>query len=543
MGKYLIYQLLPRLWGNIEGKNKQNGTLAENGCGTFGNIDGQTLDYLKGMGFTHIWLTGVVRHATAEDTCGCTPSSSDWVKGRAGSPYAITDYYDVNPYLADNPENRMDEFRSLVERVHSHGFKLLIDFVPNHVARDYTEFTKRHPAPTGMESLGENDDTSVHWKAENDFFYYPGQYLRLPVENQTYAEYPAKASGNTYTATPGVNDWYDTVKLNYCDFHTKTWDKMLDIIEFWLGMGVDGFRCDMVELVPAEFFKWMIAKVKTERPDACFIAEVYQKTSYAKYIREVGFDLLYDKSGIYDALKAITDKNVANDGVPVEDWQSARRLTWNWQFLGDLQPYMLNFLENHDEVRFASDWFGKDAGKSFASLCAALLFNKTSFMLYAGEEIGEKGMDSEGFSGINGRTSIFDWWAPDSITRLYSHIHGDGSALTEDETSLLEKYRKLLTLSAKEPAFSEGATYDLCYCNSSSEGFNPDVHFAFLRNCGSTAYLIACNFANTAADASIFIPEHAFNWLKLQETDEVNHSKPFRVHIEPMDGVILKLFR
>lgn len=541
MGKFIIYQMLPRLWGNIEGKNIKNGTLKDNGCGKFSSIDTISLEYLRSLGVSYVWYTGIIRHATAEDEAGCTPSSADWVKGRAGSPYSITDYYDVNPYLADEPDKRMDEFRDLVRRTHEAGLKVIIDFVPNHVARDYGRFTAEHPAPTGMAALGATDDKSVHWKDTNDFFYYPEIPLTLPVKNQTYVEMPAMASGNTYTASPGVNDWYDTVKLNYCDFHTETWEKMYDIVNFWAEQGVDGFRCDMVELVPPAFFKWLIEKIKKDRPNLLFIAEVYQKTLYSKYIRDIGFDLLYDKSGIYDTVRAIVEKNVNDSGVPVEDWQSAKRITWNWQSLGELQPYMLNFLENHDEQRFASDFFGGNVKNSYAALYASLFLNTAPFMLYAGEEVGERGMDNEGFSGTDGRTSIFDWWAPYSLTRLYRHIHGETGALSHDEQETLEFYRKALRFASEDDAVSKGTVYDLCYCNSSSDGFNPDRHFAFLRDYEDETLLIVCNFSKVDADMKISIPEHAFNWMKMPETGELNHNSPISVHVNAMNGAIIKL--
>lgn len=543
MGKVIIYQMIPRLWGNIGGKNIKNGTLKDNGCGKFSSIDTISLEYLRSLGVSHVWYTGIIRHATAEDSDGCTPSSADWVKGRAGSPYSITDYYDVNPYLADEPENRMEEFHKLVERTHAAGLKVIIDFVPNHVARDYGRFAAAHPAPTGMAALGESDDKSVHWKDSNDFFYYPGIPLALPIQNQTYMEMPAMASGNSYTSSPGVNDWYDTIKLNYCDTHTETWEKMYDIVNFWAGQGVDGFRCDMVELVPPAFFKWLISRIKKDRPDLLFVAEVYQKTLYSKYIREIGFDLLYDKSGIYDTLRAIVEKNAKDSGVPVEDWQSAKRITWNWQSLGDLQPYMLNFLENHDEQRFASDFFGCDARNSYAALYTALYLNNAPFMLYAGEEVGERGMDNEGFSGRDGRTSIFDWWAPSSLTRLYKYIHGEKEALTPEEESMLDTYRKALKFAAEDNAVSKGTFYDLCYCNYASDGFNPDRHFAFLRDFEDETLLIVCNFSKNDADMKISIPEHAFNWMKMPESEEFNHTTPVSVHVPATNGVIIKLFQ
>lgn len=543
MGKVIIYQMLPRLWGNIGGKNIKNGTLKDNGCGKFSSIDTISLEYLRSLGVSHVWYTGIIRHATAEDSDGCTTSSADWVKGRAGSPYSITDYYDVNPYLADEPENRMEEFHKLVERTHAAGLKVIIDFVPNHVARDYGRFAAAHPAPTGMAALGESDDKSVHWKDSNDFFYYPGIPLALPIQNQTYMEMPAMASGNSYTSSPGVNDWYDTIKLNYCDTHTETWEKMYDIVNFWAGQGVDGFRCDMVELVPPAFFKWLISRIKKDRPDLLFVAEVYQKTLYSKYIRETGFDLLYDKSGIYDTLRAIVEKNAKDSGVPVEDWQSAKRITWNWQSLGDLQPYMLNFLENHDEQRFASDFFGCDARNSYAALYTALYLNNAPFMLYAGEEVGERGMDNEGFSGRDGRTSIFDWWAPSSLTRLYKYIHGEKEALAPEEETMLDTYRKALKFAAEDNAVSKGTFYDLCYCNYASDGFNPDRHFAFLRDFEDETLLIVCNFSKNDADMKISIPEHAFNWMKMPESEEFNHTTPVSVHVPATNGVIIKLFQ
>ena len=541
MEKSIIYQIFPRYWGDRAGKQKKGGTLDENGCGKFSNIDRESLDYFKSLGITHLWLTGIVRHATGESTGGCTASSPDWVKGRAGSPYAITDYYDVNPYLADKPERRMEEFKDLLKRVHNAGLKVIIDFVPNHVARDYTSFTALHPAPTGMPSLGSDDDKSVHWREENDFFYYPGTELKLPIKSQTYKELPALASGNAYTAEPAVNDWYDTVKINYCDTHTGTWDKMLDIVRFWAGMGVDGFRCDMVELVPADFFTWLIREIHKQYPEIVFIAEVYQKELYSKYIREVGFDLLYDKSGMYDTIRAIVQKNTDDSGVPVEAWQSTRKITWNWQSLGDLQPYMLNFLENHDEQRFASDFFGKDAGNVFAALYASLYFNRASFMIYSGQEVGERGMYQEGFSGKDGRSTIFDWYTSDKVRKLWRYIHGDMKALDRKDVALLERYRSALTQATGNRAVISGSTYDLCYCNLSSDGFCVDRHFAFLRDCGDDTVLVACNFSNVDAEMELSIPEHAFQWLELNETETLNHNNPIHLKVPAMDAAVVKL--
>ena len=498
-GKMTIYQLLPRLWGNSEGEP----------CGKFSKVDDASLSYLRDeLGITHVWYTGIIRHATTYSCNGCPASSPAIVKGAAGSPYAIVDYYDVNPYLADNLHERMDEFESLLKRTHSAGLKAIIDFIPNHVSRDYGKAgLAQVPAGFGKSGvLGTGDDPSVHWAPENDFYYYPGQTLVLPVHGDGYYENPAKASGNCFSPFPGKNDWYETIRLNYCDFHTSTWDKMLDIVRFWCSKGIDGFRCDMVEMVPWQFMKWLIENIKAEFPDVIFIAEVYKKELYRHYIETVGFDFLYDKSGLYDSLRSI-----------VEGHGSAQAITWNWQMLGDLQPRMLNFLENHDEQRFASDFFGYDASRTPAPLCVSMLFNTAPFMIYFGEEIGERGMDSEGFSGLDGRTTIFDWWSVPSLWRLYEYIHGK-DALEPKEKETLEVFRRAASLAAG-PAVSHGRTFDLGYCNQSSPGFDPRHHFAFLRGNSEKVMLFVCNFSDSDATPEIFIPEEALRFFGMKKTE------------------------
>ena len=509
MGKTVIYQILPRLWGNEKTHGKiPGGSLRQNGCGKFSSIDTRFLEYLRDdLHVTHVWFTGVIRHATTETFEGCPASNPQVVKGKAGSPYAITDYFDVNPYLADNPSERVVEFESLLKRTHDAGLKVLIDFVPNHVSRDYGKAGRS----TGtVKWLGDNDDPTIHWSPGNDFYYYPGQSLTLPCPvpqgGSPYYENPAKASGNCFSPTPGINDWYETIRLNYCDFHTGTWDKMLDAVRYWCSKGVDGFRCDMVEMVPWQFMQWLIARIKSEYPGTVFVAEVYGKDSYRHYIQTVGFDYLYDKSGLYDCLRSVTEGS-----------GTARGLTWNWQMLGDLQPRMLNFLENHDEQRFASGFFAGDPSKAAAPLCASLLFNTSAFMIYNGGEIGEMGMEAEGFSGRDGRTTIFDWWSVDSLRRLREYID-TGRGLTESESRTLDVYRKALQ-TASLPEVSEGSTFDLNYCNLSSEGFDPDKHFAFLRCIEGRALLFVCNFSGEACRMRIVIPPEAFGFMGRNEKE------------------------
>ena len=553
MNKPIIYQMLPRLWGNDKVRPKKNGSLEDNGTGKFSDIDKATLEYLKWLGCSHVWYTGIVRHSTQASEEGCVPSHPQFVKGKAGSPYAICDYYDVNPYLADDPAKRMEEFEALIERSHSAGLKVIMDFVPNHVSRDYGKVTYSEGHPV----LGSDDDKTVHWKSENDFFYYPGQSLTLPTPvprgMKAYHEMPAMATGNNcYTPNPGVNDWYETVKINYGETHTATWDKMLDILLYWAAKGVDGFRCDMVELVPAEFMKWLIAKVKEQYPGVIFIAEVYKKELYGEYVRSVGFDYLYDKSGLYDTLRTVVEKNGDDNGMPVELWQSATGITRNWQFLSDLQPYMLNFLENHDEQRFASDFFGKDAARTFAPLYVSLFLNTAPFMVYFGEEVGEKGMKEEGFSGKDGRTTIFDWWSISSIKRLRQVIQtGEYKTLEpcklvkagmkKEEAEVFCRFAKALRFAAEDEAIIKGTTYDLCYCNMSSEGFDKNRHFAFLRDHEEHTLLIAVNFSGKDATMKLSIPEHAFEWMGIPYTDALHPGTEIELNVPAYDGIILTL--
>ena len=553
MDKPIIYQMLPRLWGSDKVRPKKNGTLTDNGTGKFSDIDTNTLEYLKWLGCSHVWFTGIIRHSTQASEEGCTPSHPQFVKGKAGSPYAICDYYDVNAYLADNPSDRMGEFERLINRTHEAGLKVIIDFVPNHVSRDYGKsgLLPGHPV------LGSDDDKTVHWKQENDFFYYPGQSLCLPTHvpegMEPYCENPAMATGNNcYSPEPGINDWYETVKINYGDSYTGTWDKMYDIISYWASKGVDGFRCDMVELVPPQFFKWMIAKAKEAHPGLIFIAEVYKKELYSEYIRNIGFDYLYDKSGLYDTLRSVVEKNADDNGMPVELWQSATGITRNWQFLSDLQPYMLNFLENHDEQRFASEFFGKDAHNTFAPLFASIFMNTAPFMIYFGEEVGETGMDEEGFSGKDGRTTIFDWWSVGSIRRLRKLIATGEyktlvpsrlvkAGLKKEEAEIFCRFAQATRFASVDEAIRKGTTYDLCYCNSSSDGFDKDRHFVFLRDHEEHTLMIAANFSTREAKMKITIPEHAFEWMGIPITEALHPGSVSEITVPPMDGAIIQL--
>lgn len=554
--KFIIYQLLLRVFGNTNEKCISGGSFHINGSGKFSSVTPKVLENLKQLNVTHVWYTGVIEHVTKTsfEQYGIRLDNPAVIKGEAGSPYAIKDYYDVNPYLADSVSSRMQEFEALVSRTHSAGLKAIIDFIPNHLAREYHSDS----APAGTDDFGAHDNASMAFSPKNNFYYIPGKEFdlsRIPNSNNVnnligsrfgqYFEYPAKATGNDcFSATPDINDWYETVKLNYgVDYlgggvkyfkpHPKTWNMMRDILLFWAGKGVDGFRCDMAEMVPVEFWHWVIAKVKKEYPNVIFIAEVYNPSLYSSYLEFGGFDYLYDKVGLYDNLKVITQRYEGK-----APWFSpASSITGNWQSLGDMQYSMLNFLENHDEQRVASDFNIGNAFRAIPELVVSLMLNTAPFMLYFGQEFGESGMLSEGFSGYDGRTSIFDYCNAPSIVRylksldyLTNAANGEEDLfavnhLENREFELYSIYRHLFSIAMGEKAIKEGQTYDLEYANSGKVGFDSNDCFVFARmytgadsfdNSLRELIIIAVDFSQTAKSLPVRLPEHMFSFWNIQ---------------------------
>ena len=515
----VIYQIFTRLYGNKTKNNKPNGTLQENGSAKMNDITATKLQRISRMGFTHVWFTGLMEHASQTDhtAFGISKDHPAVVKGKAGSPYAIKDYYDIDPDLAVSVPDRMKEFKALLNRTHKAGLKMVIDFVPNHVARHY----QSDAAPKGVEDLGEKDDTTKGFDPQNNFYYLPGQQLRTDfarsaAQTEPYVELPAKATGNDcFNASPSRNDWYETVKLNYgIDYQggrathfsptPSTWKKMTDILLFWAEKGVDAFRCDMAEMVPTAFWSHAVAAVKKEHPNVLFIGEVYNPAQYRDYLA-AGFDYLYDKVGLYDTLRAIVCGNA-----------SASCITSCWQATDDIKEHMLHFLENHDEQRIASAYFAGNAEKAKPALAAGALMSPGAYMVYAGQEIGEAGMDAEGFSGNDGRTTIFDYWNPASLQKLTAPAFE--KKLTPEEAALYDYYQKILTLCNSRKAFEQGGFFDLQYANYGRDyGYNCDRQYSFLRHFGREVYLVAVNFDPASVQVGIKIPSHAFDVLKLRE--------------------------
>ncbi|MDE6853587.1 MAG: alpha-amylase [Muribaculaceae bacterium] len=514
----MIYQLIPRLFANYCETPVENGTIRQNGSGKLVDITTDILKSIRDLGVNYVWYTGVIEHANQTDysAFGIRTHNRHIVKGKAGSPYAICDYYDIDPDVAENVPHRMREFEELVARTHKAGLKVIIDFVPNHVARQYYSDAK----PKGIEDFGCRDNHEMFFEPNNNFYYITRQQFApsfdLGQGKDAYVEFPAKASGNDcFNAFPGINDWYETVKLNYghdygdgsnhYDPIPDTWFKMLHILRFWASKGIDGFRCDMAFMVPIEFWHWAIPQVKAHYPEVLFIAEIYDVTQYRPFIEYAGFDYLYDKVNLYDTLRAIETAN-----------HSAALITNCWQTVDGIGRHMLNFLENHDEQRFASTFYAGDPWRVLPSLVVSTMISTGPMMIYFGQELGEPASDAEGFSGHDGRTTIFDYWSIEKVRRWLNHGDACG-ALTEDEQALRAMYRRVLTLANKEAAIREGSFFDLMYVNYDNPGFNPHRHYAFMRSSGDDTLLIIVNFGAEASSVAVNIPLHAFDVLDIPQ--------------------------
>ncbi|WP_040005637.1 alpha-amylase family protein [Fibrisoma limi] len=538
MDKLVIYQIFTRLFGNQNTTNRPWGSRDENGVGKFDDISDAALRELRLFGVSHVWYTGVIEHATQTDysAYGIQPDDPAVVKGRAGSPYAIKDYYDVNPDLATNVEHRMAEFDTLLQRTHAHSLKVLIDFIPNHVARQYKSDAK----PAGVVDLGEQDDTSVAFAPTNNFYYLPGKTFispesqsvqaRLPLDQETKSEgasrsralteYPAKVTGSgSITEAPSINDWYETIKLNYgidifdggrAHFNPipATWQQMLDILLFWADKGVDGFRCDMAHLIPIEFWQWAISLVKKQYPQLIFIAEIYEPGLYRSFIFKGGFDYLYDKVGLYDAVRRL-----------MEGHGTCYDITRVWQQeSGDYADHMLRFLENHDEQRIASRFFAGNPWAAVPGMTLSATLHTGPLMLYFGQEIGVRAEGSEGFSGDDGRSTIFDYWGLPEWQGWLNNGRFDGGGLTDEQRRLRSFYQRLNHLVNGSDAIQNGYFYDLQYANDNGQSPNYDAHrlYSYLRYTNRQKLLIVCNFAQDITyETTIRIPKHAFSMMNL----------------------------
>ena len=497
-----IYQLFPRLFGNKQTDFHFNDSKAENGCGTFNDIDDTALDAIKDLGFTHIWLTGILEHAS--ESTGTHP---DITKGRAGSPYAVTDYRAVDPDLGT-----MADFEQLVSRIHEKGMKVIMDFIPNHLARQNKGFDPCN------------------------FYYCEGQSFVSPrrISEQPYEEYPAKATGNNvFAPNPSLNDWYDTVKLNY-DEH-DTWEKMLGILRFWCSKDVDGFRVDMAEMVPVAFWQWLIEHLRKDY-QPLMIAEIYQPDLYKPFL-DAGFDYLYDKVGLYNTLERVLCEG-----------HEAKEISQVWKDLDEKDAYMLRFMENHDEKRLASPQFVGDAFAALPAVALSALMNIGPFMVYNGQESGENALGEVGYSGDDGRTSIFDYCHMPEHQKWMNGGKFDGGGFDDAQRKLFGYYRNLLHFRQEHSAISEGKFYDLMWCNPWYMNFDPQFVYAFLRYTETERLLVVVNFHRSEArDVEVKIPHDALAMMGRSKFNEFDMndfaSEMHTCHLEPSETKILDLDR
>ncbi|MEO0345437.1 MAG: alpha-amylase family glycosyl hydrolase [Pseudomonadota bacterium] len=544
-GKFVVYQVFTRLFGNTNDANVSWGTLEQNGVGKFSDFDDTALEAIRALGVTHVWYTGVPHHAVIRDysAFGIGDDDPDVVKGRAGSPYAVKDYYTVNPDLADDPAQRLAEFDALIERTHAHGMKVLIDIVPNHVARGYASLAK----PEGVRDFGADDDTRVAYARDNNFYYVVGEDFTAPTWPEDYAplggeahpladgqfdESPAKWTGNgARAAQPDFNDWYETVKVNYgvrpdgshdfddlpaeydakdCAAHHEfwadkdvpdSWKKFRDIVLYWTARGVDGFRYDMAEMVPVAFWSYLNCAIKHENPDAFLLAEVYNPTLYRDYLRLGKMDYLYDKVGFYDTLRPVMASRAGIDALPGVHASIA-----------DMADHMLHFLENHDEQRIASGAFAGDARMGVPGMTVSALISRAPVMLYFGQHVGEPGDGDAGF-GDPTRTTIFDYWGVPTHQAWMNGGEFDGGNLDDDQRKLHDFYERLLQF-ARDDASMRGGYLDLHALNrADSQGYD-DRLFAFARWNGDRRVVVVANFNREPRDFTLRLPEALANrWL------------------------------
>ena len=556
--KIVIYQVFTRLFGSDKENPIIDGSLESNGVGKFNDFTTTALDSIKAMGATHIWYTGVIEHAsvyTVDSSEDIYKNHQGVIKGKAGSPYAIKDYYDVNSYLAVDADSRMSEFDALVERTHRAGLKMVIDFVPNHVARGYHS----DAAPDGVRGLGADDDNSISFGVNNNFYYIPNTPLRPKFDTEynsaEYYEFPAKATGNdVFSAEPHAGDWYETVKLNYgVDYQNNkaqyfepipdTWHKMKDILLFWASKGADAFRCDMAEMVPHEFWGWAIAEVNKNYPDIIFIAEIYNPSSYSTYIDKGGFDYLYDKVGLYDTLKSV-----------VRGSSPAIAISKSREKIAAVQPYMLNFLENHDEQRIAWHEFASDATVGIPMMLVSTLSDNIPMMIYFGQELGEVASEETGFSQSDGRTTIFDFWTMPLYQSWRNGGLFDGAKLTDNQKKLRADYIKILKMSNSEKVFTDGSFIDLTELNSDS---NSSV-YTFMRYTDSEIAIVFANLSdkevvedyelsddilaklNIARNRPLRISKQLFG-ANLSDKEILLSDDYISVNLTPYQGIVIKL--
>ncbi|MDY0090698.1 MAG: alpha-amylase family protein [Flavobacteriaceae bacterium] len=572
--KYVVYQVFTRLFGNQNTTNKPWGTIEENGVGKFNDFTDKALQEIKNLGVTHIWYTGVPHHAVVRDYTefGISNDDPDVVKGRAGSPYAVKDYYNVNPDLAVDPAKRLQEFETLILRTHQNGLKVIIDIVPNHIARRYEGKNN----PTGVKDFGADDDTSVEYNRNNNFYYIPNSKFEVPTDasykplggekhplsDGKFEEVPAKWTGNgSRLPKPDIHDWYETVKINYGvkpdgtkDFPSlpegfaeedykvhfefwkdkdvpDSWKKFRDITHYWIDKGVDGFRYDMAEMVPVEFWSYMNSSIKVKNPNAFLLAEIYNPAEYRNYVKLGKMDYLYDKVQMYDTLKNI-----------VQGRGHTKNLTGIRESLQDIEHNMLHFLDNHDEQRLASKAFAGSAERGKPLMVVSATISSSPTMIYFGQEVGEPGVEDGGF-GKPTRTSIFDYVGVPHHQRWMNGGKFDGGQLTQQEKDLRDFYKRLLNFTIKSPALM--GEFEQIHDVNLNVGLGYDEKlYSYVRWKGDDRLIVIANFhKDTAVTCDVVIPEAIIKkWNLLNKdykiTDQLYQQNSTTLHVKDNVGTL-----
>ena len=521
--RLVIYQILVRQFANAASPCIPGANWSVNGSGTFDGITDEIIHSIRELGCNALWLTGILRHASRSDKPGTVQlSHPSLVKGLAGSPYAVEDFFSTDPDLHARPENPEQELKECLQRIHAAGMKAIMDFIPNHCARQYRSSGANIPA---LRNPGAEDDRSLEFHPQNYFYYLPGQALQLPdalklPDCEPYEEFPARATGNDcFYAQPGPGDWYETVKLNYgWDYRNgekhflpepPVWEYMRQVLLFWAEAGFDGFRCDMAAMVPVEFWRRVIPEIKRAFPGIFFIAEIYEPERYREFL-DAGFDYLYDKEGMYNCLREL-----------LEGRGDCRNLSGIWQQQEGIQQRMLRFLENHDEQRIPSRHFAGNPFHALPGFVAAAFSGKAALLLYAGQELGEKAEIAEGFSGNDGRSSIFDYGCVPAIRQWLSGNISEYQNLPKDSIRLRKSYSEILGLCQNNPAILHGDFYDLQYANPDSASYKASKIWSFLRSSEQDKLLIICSFSGISERITLQIPTHALEFSKISEYQNI----------------------
>ena len=262
--------------------------------------------------------------------------------------------------------------------------------------------------------------------------------------------------------------------------------KFKDIALYWTAKGVDGFRYDMAEMVPYEFWSYMNSAIKMANPDSFLMAEVYNPREYRNYIHLGKMDYLYDKVETYDKLK---------DVIQGRSWpDEISGIQYNMM---DIEHHMLHFLDNHDEQRLASPEFAGSGERGKPLMVVSTTLSSSPTMIYFGQEVGEPGKEDAGF-GTHSRTSIFDYIGVPHHQRWMNNGKFDGGQLSSSEKELRDFYKRLLNFSLKSSALMGGYQEIQGANRNIVQGYDKDL-YTFARWSKEEQLIVVANFSSTIA--------------------------------------------